>query len=177
MTKLTHSIKQMPVTVASTIKCSFAHKTFTANNNNNNKKKADFMHRQQKCLEIIAPATRTDMKTKMWSQKSSSYFWALLACSCYTHSQSSYRDCNYSCITHCWCYAKFCHTKSRHSTYTPVHLRDRIAVQAVPAFPLEVRRGKQSCVNLEEGEEEQERSCSIPVKQNFKKALWNQALF
>lgn len=72
---------------------------------------------------------------------------------------------NYRCPTHCSHSAKFWHTKSRLSTYTPVHLHDCIAVQAVPAFTTKVRRRKQSCVSLQEGKEEQEWSFRIPVKQ------------
>lgn len=78
--------------------------------------------------------------------------------------KKSWRDC-------------FWHAKPRLSTYTPVYLHDRISVQAVLAFTTERRRSEQSCVNLDEGEEEQERSFRIPVKQYWiKSALLNQAL-
>lgn len=54
--------------------------------------------------------------------------------------------------------------ESRLSTYTPVHLRDRVSVQAVAAFTAEARGSEQSRVDLEEGEEEQEGSRGIPGK-------------
>lgn len=51
------------------------------------------------------------------------------------------------------------------STDAPVHLRDRVSVQAVSAFTAETMRSEQSGVNLDEGEEKQERSRRVPAEQ------------